>query len=84
MEIKSEQLWTVVRPRLRAYLGRTWDFGLVAKMTASAVPTVTGWLADQTPPGERLIRLWHMLAAVGFESPESMLCRASTATAENC
>lgn len=70
MEIKSEQLWTIVRPRLRTYLGRTWDFGFVAKTTSSTVPTVTGWLADQTPPGERLIRLWHMLAAVGFESPE--------------
>lgn len=70
MEIKSEQLWSLVKPRLRTYLGHTWDFGLVATVTGSTVPTVTGWLADQTPPGERLIRLWHLLAALGLESPE--------------
>jgi hypothetical protein len=70
MEIKSEQLWSVVKPRLRMYIGHTWDLELVAKTTGSTVPTVTGWLADQVPPGERLIKLWHLLAASGIDSPE--------------
>lgn len=71
MEIKSEQLWPLVQPRLRSYLGRTWDFGLVTNTTGTTTSTVTGWLADQVPPsGERLIKLWHLLEALGLESPE--------------
>ncbi len=70
MEIKSEQLWSLVRPRLRSYLGRTWDFDTVAQVTGSTVQTVAGWLAGQAPPAERLIKLWHVLAILGYESLE--------------
>ena len=70
MELKSDKLWTLVQPRLRLFIGQTWDFELVAETTGSTVPTVTGWLADQVPPGERLIKLWHLLAASGIASPE--------------
>jgi hypothetical protein len=70
MEIKSKQLWSLVQPRLREYLSQTWDFNLVASMTGSTKLTVTGWLADQIPPGERLIRLWYLLEASGLKSPE--------------
>lgn len=71
MEIKSEQLWPLVQPRLRLYeASQDWDIGLVAKVTDSTTNTVAGWLTGQTPNGERLIKLWHLLAAFGLESPE--------------
>jgi hypothetical protein len=71
MEFKSEQLWPLVLPRLRSYQeSHNWDVGLVTSVTNSTVKTVTGWLNGQPPNGERLIKLWHLLAAVGLESPE--------------
>lgn len=71
MEVKSEQLWPLVFPRLRSYQeSHDWDIGLVAQVTGSTTNTVMGWLIGQTPNGERLIKLWHLLAAVGLESPE--------------
>lgn len=71
MEVKSEQLWPLVLPRLRSYQeSQQWDIGLVTQVTGSTPKTVTGWLNGQTPNGERLIKLWHLLAAVGLESPE--------------
>ena len=70
MEIKSGELWLLVGPRLRTYMEQLWDFETIAQMTSSTVGTVSGWLAGQTPPGERLIRLWHILSTAGLESPE--------------
>lgn len=70
MELKSEQLWSLVQPRLRTYVSQTWDVGLVAEVTGSTHETVTQWLTVQVPPGGRIIKLWHLLAALGYESPE--------------
>lgn len=70
MELKHDLLLPLVHSRLREYIGQSWAFELVAKMTSSTEATVSGWLIGNEPNGERLIRLWHLLAARGIKSPE--------------
>lgn len=70
MTMTSDGIWSLVGPRLRLFLGQTWNFDFVAEATGSTVPTVSNWLANQVPPAERIIKLWHLLAAVGYDSPE--------------
>ena len=70
MELKQEHLWPLVHARLRAYRAATWNIDQVAAATGSTPEPFTGWLASMEPTGERLIKLWHFLAASGCESPE--------------
>lgn len=72
MELKHEHLWPIVHARLREYMAASdWDIETVASGTGSAPDTVIGWLGnDKEPNGERLIKLWHLLAASGCDSPE--------------
>lgn len=71
MEVPSSQLWSIVRPRFREYISTNGQrIGLVAHVTSSSPITVKRWLANGEPNGERLIKLWYLLAALGCESPE--------------
>lgn len=71
MELKHEQLWPVVHTRLREYMtASNWDIEAVATGTCSTTETVAGWLSGKEAAGERLIKLWHLLAALGCDSPE--------------
>lgn len=71
MEFKHESLWPIVHSRLREYMtASNWDIETVADGTDSTPDTVAGWLAGREAIGERLIRLWHLLAALGCDSPE--------------
>lgn len=71
MEYKHETLWPIVHSRLREYMvASDWDIETIANCTGSASDTVVGWLAGKEAIGERLIRLWHLLAALGCDSPE--------------
>lgn len=43
----------------------------VKRIEAATVGTIGGWLVNDSPPvGVRLIKLWHLLDALGYESPE--------------
>lgn len=54
-----------------AQFAESGDLQLVCEFTGSAYRTVQGWVANKRPvKGEREIRLWHLLLAVGFEFPE--------------
>jgi hypothetical protein len=69
--VDSKQIWPLVRDRLRVYLGSSWDIEGLCKAIGVSDTTVGDWLVDKQPAvGVRLIRLWHYLAAVGFDSPE--------------
>lgn len=69
--MKADELWPVVSARLRIYIGQTWNVQIIADVTGSNPATVGGWMSNTAPPvGERLVRLWHFLDAVGIKSPE--------------
>lgn len=71
MSLTGEYIWKQVSARLRLYIGETWDSTAIADSTGSKVTTVADWIFEIQPPvGERLIKLWHFLAALDFESPE--------------
>lgn len=69
MEVKN--LWEVVLPRLRSSIGVSLSIEQVAEFCHVSPKTVRRWVEDESPAnGEHLIRLWHLLAFVGNESPE--------------
>lgn len=71
MHISGEKIWESVLPRLRDYIGQTWDISTITSVTKCEPETVTDWLILKQPAvGERLIKVWHLLANLGFSSPE--------------
>ncbi len=67
----AEKIWPLVHGRMREFLGQTWDIAVLGKVGNAKPGTVGEWIIDSRPPnGERLIRLWHFFAVVGFDSPE--------------
>jgi hypothetical protein len=70
--ISTEDILAAVRPRMRRLLAELGDEGLdlLHKYTGSETVSIGGWLAAETPPTYRLVRVWHLLAMMGVESPE--------------
>lgn len=69
MEIHD--LWERVAPRLQLAVESGLSIDVVAEFCKSKSTTVRGWLHEIRPAeGARLIRLWHMLAALGHDAPE--------------
>jgi len=68
--ISSEDIWRVLRPRLRRFIADTGDIGLIKQYTDCESATIGGWLAETMPLADKLIRVWHLLDALGYESPE--------------
>ena len=67
----SKEIWPSVLERLRTHVAGQWDIEGFSATIGVAPQTLGEWLANVSPPvGERLIRLWHFLAAVGYDSPE--------------
>jgi hypothetical protein len=64
-------LWEDVLPRLNASISAGLNMAKVAEFCNVSQETVRRWTENEHPAkGERLIRLWHLLALVGNESPE--------------
>jgi hypothetical protein len=70
MELSSKELWSLVQPRMRAYMAQTWDSTVIEEVTGAVPKTVAFWLTQQEPPGGQIIKLWHLLSAFGYDSPE--------------
>jgi hypothetical protein len=65
-------LFEIVQPRLADFLlKKHGNLALITQFVDAAPRTVQDWAhARQPAKGVRLIRLWHFLAAAGYESPE--------------
>src|SRR5688572_6976116 len=71
MLLKPDFLWQALQPRLEEYFRRTGDTQLVGVFVGASSDTVMRWVSnEQSPGGERLIKLWHYLSAVGMKSFE--------------
>lgn len=71
--MNQTEFWQMILARLRKYVSQDWDdrISLIARMTGTAPATIGEWLTTDRPAkGERLLKLWHILAAAGLESPE--------------
>jgi hypothetical protein len=69
MEVKD--LFKVVQPRLSEYRRTHGNLQPVCIFVEAVPSTVMAWAANDRPAqGARLLRLWHLLAAAGYESPE--------------
>ena len=70
--IDSGALLKAVRPRLRRWVAEAGDdvIVLLRRLTGFTNETIGGWLASETPPAQPLIKIWHLLDMVGFDSPE--------------
>lgn len=69
--MESTALWMHVAPRLRRALAEDIPLSEIAQFTHSTTDTVMKWASGQRPAeGARLVRLWHLLATLGYESPE--------------
>jgi len=68
--IASEVILGAVRPRLRRFVADTGDIDLIQTFTACDPETIGGWLATSEPLVQPLIKLWYLLEALGFPSPE--------------
>jgi hypothetical protein len=70
-ELPTEEIWKVVRPRLRRYVLEVDNAGCIRDFTNSDnIRTVGMWLTGTLPFATALIKLWHLLADLGYESPE--------------
>ncbi len=64
-------IWEAVLPRLRASIDSGLTIERIAEFCNASDSTVVGWAKHEHPAkGERLLRLWHLLAFVGNDSPE--------------
>lgn len=70
MQVSPDQLWSAVAPRLRERVDAGLPTWYIAKFCGATVGTVTDWLTTSKANGERLLRLWHILAIAGSPSPE--------------
>lgn len=70
MEIHAPQVWEKIHPRLVAQKQQGIDLNEVAAFCEVNLDTVQRWLRGTPANGERLIRLWHLLALLGSDSPE--------------
>ncbi len=69
--MNHEQIWLKVRDRLRLYFGQTYKIQSISDLVNVSNNTIVAWLADEYPAkGENLVTLWHVLEAIGFDSPE--------------
>lgn len=69
MEVQG--LWEAVQPRLHASIRDGLSVGFIADFCRATNDTVIGWdRGDHPAKGEKLIRLWHLMAFVGHDSPE--------------
>lgn len=68
--ISSEDIWRAVRPRLMPWLGRTDNLELIKQLTGCELATIGNWLARSIPLAGQLIKLWYLMEAVGYPSPE--------------
>ena len=69
--MESNELWPLIQDRLRKHVGIHWNILELAERFGMSPTTLLTWLTN--PPmkgGENQIRVWHYLAAVGYESPE--------------
>lgn len=65
------ELWDVVHPRLRASVEAGLSVEFIAEFCKVTIDTVSTWIKSEHPAkGEKLIRLWHLLALAGSDSPE--------------
>lgn len=67
----ADKLGAIVRRRLRDH--PRLDLDVVKDFVFASPSTIHTWLTNDKvgpPRGERLNRLWHLLAAVGIDSPE--------------
>lgn len=71
MYLNPESIWEAVLPRLKQYYAQTMSVDQVAEFVGAKPGTVMDWIGKEQPAtGERLIKLWYFLRAVGFSSPE--------------
>ena len=72
MKVESDELWGLVSPRLKEQVeAGTLTIEQIAAFCKAAPLTVKRWLSNKNPAnGDRLIRLWELLAFTGSNSPE--------------
>ena len=72
MKVESDELWRLVSPRLQEQVeAGTLTIEQIAAFCKASPLTVKRWLSNKNPAnGERLIRLWELLAFTGSNSPE--------------
>lgn len=70
--IGSEEILAAVRPRLRHFLAVHGDeaITLLKQHTDCQPLTISGWFGTSEPPAQPLIKIWHLLDLLGYESPE--------------
>lgn len=70
--IGAENILAAVRPRLRHLVAVHGDgaIELLKSVTGFQAETIGGWLALEVPPTQPLLKVWHLLDALGYDSPE--------------
>lgn len=68
--ITPDEIWDKCLPRLRRYYGTTNNVEAIAEFVNASPNTVFDWLGGQRATGERLLKLWFFLRAVGMRSSE--------------
>lgn len=69
MEVRN--LFQTLQPRLKEYVCQTSDLQDICRFVGVVPRTVADWSNNRQPAkGVRLVRVWHFLAANGYESPE--------------
>ncbi len=69
---KIDPLWPIIHAKLiDCYTKGLLTAELIAEFTTASPSTVTGWIEKAQPAnGERVIKLWHLMAACGLSSRE--------------